>query len=154
MAITKSGLFVPTWIDILDNTQLAVNLSSSTMLKVAMYKNTITPNFSSDTAYTSAPYSVAVGHEVTGTGYTAGGNVLTNLSVSEGAAGSIKFTADPVVWSSSTISGAHGALLYAYNLAGQNALLFVDFGDDYSTVSNTFTIQWHSGGIFAMDLTP
>ena len=73
MAVTNSGLFLVTWIDIVDATQLAIDLSLATH-KVALFNNTITPNFSTDTAYGAAPYNA---NEVSGTGWAAGGVLLS-----------------------------------------------------------------------------
>lgn len=150
MAVTASGLFVATWIDILDTTQLAIDLDLETH-KVAMFTNSITPNFSSDTAYGVAPYNA---NEVSGTGYTAGGATLTTTTVSESPTGTLMWDASDTAWSGSTITSARCALLYADALAGNNAIVLVNFGADYSTTAGTFTIQWASGGILTIDLTP
>lgn len=150
MAVTASGLFVTTWIDILDTTQLAIDLDLETH-KVAMFTNSITPNFSSDTAYAVAPYNA---NEVSGTGYTAGGVALTSTAVSESPAGTLMWDAADAAWATSTITNARCALIYADALAGNNAIVLVNFGADYSTSAGTFTIQWASGGIFTIDLTP
>lgn len=150
MAITASGLFVLTWIDVLDTTQLAVDLDLETH-KVAMFTNSITPSFSADTAYGAAPYN---GNEVSGAGYTSGGTVLTTTALSESPTGTIMYDAADTSWAASTITNARGALIYADALAGNNALLLVNFGADYSTSSGTFTIQWAATGIFTWDLTP
>ena len=150
MAVTASGLFVATWTDVLDTTQLAIDLDLETH-KVAMFTNTITPNFSTDTAYAVAPYNA---NEVSGTGYTAGGTVLTTTALSESPTGSIMYDAADTSWAASTITNARCALIYAEALAGNNALVLVNFGADYSTSSGTFTIQWAAAGIFAWDLTP
>lgn len=150
MAVTASGLFVLTWTDVLDTTQLAVDLDLETH-KVAMFTNTITPNFSTDSAYGVAPYNA---NEVTGTGYTSGGTVLTSTALSESPSGTIMYDAADTSWASSTIASARCALIYADALAGNNALLLVNFGADYSTTNGTFTIQWASTGIFTWDLTP
>jgi hypothetical protein len=150
MAVTVSGLFLPTWIDILDTTQLAVDLDLETH-KVAMFTNTITPNFSTDTAYAAAPYNA---NEVSGTGYTSGGTALTTTTVTESPTGTLKWDADDASWSTSTITNARCGLCYADALAGNNAIVLINFGADYSTTAGTFTIQWASGGIFTIDLTP
>jgi hypothetical protein len=57
-------------------------------------------------------------------------------------------------WTTSTITNAHCALIYADALAGNNAIVLVNFGSDYSTSAGTFTIQWATTGIFTIDLTP
>lgn len=149
MAVTASGLYVATFVDILDGTQLAVDLSLTTN-KWAMFTNSITPNFTTDTAYGVAPYNA---NEVSGTGYTAGGAVVASPTIT-GASGTLTYDQADTSWTSSTISNARCALLYSDALAGNNAICLVNFGADYSTVSGTFTIQWAAGGVFTIDLTP
>lgn len=148
--IAASGLYVATLLDILDTTQLAINLDAEDM-KVAMFKNTIdpSPDFTLDTAYSTAPYTST--YEVSGTGYTAGGATLTGTTTS-GSAGSFVFDANDVSWASSTITAARGAAIYAPNVLNRLVLL-VNFGGDYSTSSGTFTIQW-AASIATIDVTP
>lgn len=148
MAVTKSGLFVLTFIDILDTTQLAVDLDLETH-KLALFTNTITPNFSTDTAYGVAPYNA---NEVSGTGYTAGGAAITSTTVTESPTESLMWDAADVSWTTSTITNARAGLAYADALAGNNAIVLINFGADYSTVAGTFTVQWNAAGIFAIDL--
>jgi hypothetical protein len=150
MAITASGLFVLTWIDVLDTTQLAIDLDLETH-KLALFTNSITPNFSSDTAYAVSPYNA---NEVSGTGYTSGGTALTTTTVTESPTGTIMWDAADTSWSTSTITSARGGLAYADALAGNNAICLINFGADFSTVAGTFLVQWASGGIFNWDLTP
>jgi hypothetical protein len=150
MAVTVSGLFVATWTDVLDTTQLAVDLDLETH-KGAMFTNSITPNFSTNTAYGVAPYDA---NEVSGTGYTAGGTAITSTALSESPTGSIMWDAADTSWASSTITNARCILIYADALAGNNALLLVDFDADFSTNNGTFLITWAATGIFAWDLTP
>lgn len=150
MAVTASGLFVSTFIDVFDTTQLAIDLDLETH-KVAMFTNTITPNFSTNTAYGVTPYDA---NEVSGTGYTAGGVALSTTAVSESPSGTLMWDAADASWTTSTITNARCALIYADALAGNNAIVLVNFGADYSTTAGTFTIQWASGGILTIDLTP
>jgi hypothetical protein len=149
MAVTVSGLFYPTWRDALNGT-IVLNLDLETH-KVAMFTNTITPSFSADTAYGVAPYNA---NEVSGTGYTAGGALLTTTTLSESPTGTLMVDAADTSWTTSTITNARCALIYADALAGNNAICLVNFGADYSTVAGTFTIQWAAGGVFTIDLTP
>ena len=149
MAITVSGLYVATFVDALDTTQLALDLDLETH-KVAMFTNTITPNFTTDTAYGVAPYDA---NEVSGTGYSAGGVALTTTTFL-GSGGSATFDAADTSWASSTITAARGALIYADALAGNNAICLVNFGADYATNNGTFLITWNASGIFVVDLTP
>lgn len=150
MAVTVSGLFLPTWIKIVDTNQLAVNLSLTTN-KVAMFTNSITPNFSSDTGYGAAPYNA---NEVSGTGYSAGGAAVASPTITESPTGTLMFDLADISWSASTITNARCALFYADALAGKNAVCLINFGADYSTSSGTFTIQWATTGMFVLDLTP
>lgn len=150
MAITASGLFVQTFLDVFDATQLAVNLVGDTV-RCALFTDSVTPNYSTDTAYGVAPYNA---NEVSGTNYTAGGEALGSKTFTESPTGSIMFDAADTQWTSATFSSAEGALIYDDTLAGDNALCLVDFTAPYGVTSGTFTIQWASTGIFAIDITP
>lgn len=154
MAVTASGLYVATFADILDTTQLAIDLDLETH-KGALFNNTITPNFVTDTAYGVAPYN---GNEVTGTNWTSGGVALTGTALDTSSiSGTLVFDASDVSVASTTITNARCYLLYADALAGNNAIVLVNFGADFSTVNGTFGIQWAapaSGGLFNIDLTP
>lgn len=103
--------------------------------KVALYTEAANLN-ASTTAYTT------VG-EITGTGYTAGGLVLTNITPSQyNLAGVCSF--QNVSWPSATFA-ARGALVYNTTPAHtytNPACLVLDFGT-LRTVNNlTFTIQF------------
>src|SRR6476620_10584154 len=49
-AFSSSGMYLVNWIDILDATQLAIDLSLTTH-KWALYTHTLTPNSPTDAAY-------------------------------------------------------------------------------------------------------
>lgn len=140
-----SGLYVATIRDSLKNV-IALDLDSE-VHKIAMYTNTLTPNFDAD------PSSYSTSNEVTGTAYTAGGQALTSTTLT-GASGILTFDAADMVWSSSTIVNARGAIIYADGLAPKANIIAVNFGSDYSTSNGTFTIQWSASGIFSVDLVP
>lgn len=146
MAWTASGLYVLTFIDVFDTTQLALDLDLETH-KIALYNNSDTPNFSTETAYSAT-------NEVTGTGWVAGGVVVTGTTVTESPSGSLMWDATDVSQASTTLTGVRGAKIYADALAGNNLIVGINFGADYSTSNGTFGVQWASGGIFAIDLTP
>lgn len=97
--------------------------------KIALYTSSATLG-AATTAYTTS-------NEVTGTGYTAGGNTLT--SVTPTSSGTTAFTdfAD-TTWSSSTIT-ARGALVYNSS-ASDKSVIVLDFGSDKSSSSGDFTI--------------
>lgn len=149
MAVTVSGLYVVTWLDILDTSDLDVDLDAANH-KVAMFTNSITPNFSTDTAYGSSPYNA---NEVSGTGYSAGGTTLPSPTLTESPTGTLKWTSSNIDWSTSTITNARAALIYADALLDQ-AIALINFGADYSTVAGLFRIQPHSNGLVTFDITP
>lgn len=146
MAWTASGLYVLNWIDLLDATQLAYDTSLTTH-KVALYNNTETPNYSTEDGY-------ATTNEITGTGYTAGGTVVASPTTTESPAGSLMYDLADTAWTTATFSGARGAKKYADALAGNDLIVGVNFGADYAVTAGTFTIQWASAGLYAVDLTP
>lgn len=149
MAISASGLYVTTVLDVLDTTQLAINLISDTF-KGALFNNSLTPNFSSDLAYAVTPYDA---NEITGTNYVAGGATLVSTTFTESPTGSVRFDATDTSWSSATFSAARGVLIWDDTISDR-AVCFVNFGADFGVTSGTFTIQWAATGIFAIDLTP
>lgn len=76
-------------------------------------------------------------HEVVGTGYTAGGKVLTGVTVNKSGTTAYLDFAD-VTWDPAAFT-ARGALIYNTNL-GNLAIAVLDFGAD-KTATNTFTVQ-------------
>jgi hypothetical protein len=98
-------------------------------LKMALY--TANADLGSGTLiYTTAD-------EVVGTGYTAGGNVLTGVTVlTSGTTAYLDF--DNVVWNPANFT-ARGALIYNTSL-GNLAVAVLDFGAD-KTTTTTFTVQ-------------
>lgn len=76
-------------------------------------------------------------NEVTGTGYVAGGQLLTGVTIGTSADGVVYVNFDNVVWNPATFT-ARGALIY--NTTRSNASVAVlDFGAD-KTCSTTFTV--------------
>jgi len=86
---------------------------------------------------TTTAYSTS--NEASGTGYTAGGNTLTNVTPT--SSGTTAFTdfAD-TTWSSASIT-ARGALIYNSTEADA-AVVVLDFGSDKTSTAGDFTIQF------------
>lgn len=98
-------------------------------LKMALY--TALANINADTlVYTTD-------NEVVGTGYTAGGEVLTGVTVSKSGTTAYLDFAD-VVWDPAAFT-ARGALIYNTSL-GNMAVAVLDFGAD-KTATTVFTVQ-------------
>lgn len=152
MAITVSGLYIDTYSDALQNL-VALDLNLETH-KIALF-DTVTPNYSTDTAYAVSPYDA---NEITGTAWSAGGVALTSTAVSD-ESGSLTWDAADVSETSTTIAtSAEGGLIYADALSPKLGICMVFFGaGDFTTSNGTFAITWTipgSGGIFAIDMTP
>lgn len=75
--------------------------------------------------------------ETSGTGYTAGGNVLTGVTVLTSGTTSFVSFADSV-WSPASFT-ARGGLIYNAS-KGNKAIAVLDFGAD-KIAANTFTVQ-------------
>ena len=108
---------------------VALQALATGTLKMALY--TADADLGAGTlAYTTA-------NEVVGTGYTAGGNVVTGVTVlTSGTTAYLDF--DNVVWNPANFT-ARGALIYNTSL-GNLAVAVLDFGAD-KTTTTTFTVQ-------------
>lgn len=104
--------------------------SGGSTFKIALYTNSASFN-AATTAYTAT-------NEVSGTGYTAGGNTLTRVDPT--TSGTTAFTdfAD-TTWSSSTIT-ARGAMIYNDSASGNPAVVILDFGSDKTSTNGDFTV--------------
>ena len=108
---------------------------SGNTFKTALYTSSATMS-ASTTAYSST-------NEISGTGYTAGGAALTNVTPTTSSTTALTDFAD-LTWSSSTIT-ARGALIYNSSTAAgsaNRAVLVLDFGADKTSTSGDFTIQF------------
>lgn len=150
-----SGLYVVNFIDALDATQLALDLSL-TSHKLALYTDTKTPDFGANTGYSAT-------NEVSGTGWAAGGVALSAAAAGgtsvaptlTDVSGTMKYTfTNAVSVATTTLTSARGLIMYADALAGDNNIFAVTFGADYSTVAGTFGITPHANGLFTVDFVP
>lgn len=145
-----SGLYVENFIDVLDATQLAIDTSLTTH-KCALFLDALTPDFSVNQDFTAAPYT---SNQSSGTGYTAGGQVITSPTTTESPAGTLMYDMGDQVWASPTSVTARGQVLYADILATNSLIVATTFGSDFTSTAGTFTIQWNALGVFTIDLTP
>lgn len=150
MAITASGLYGLTLEKQFIDT-LGLSLESETAVKVLMCTDSETPDFTADNFRDDV-----TANEVSGTGYTAGGNTLTSTEITL-ASGVLTYDAADVSWASSTISNAMAGVGYFARGGADTAdeLMFLsDFVTAASTTNGTFTIQWNASGIWTLDFTP
>lgn len=90
--------------------------------------------------------------EISGTGYTAGGELLTTKVVTiDNVTDSAKFNADDITWTASTLT-ARGAIVYldSGNVNTSTLIDYIDFGVDKSSSASDFVIQWNTDGIFKL----
>jgi len=155
MAITVSGLYVANMIDVFDATQLAIDLSLTTH-KIALISDAATPNFSTDVSWSNT-------NEVSGTGWATGGIALSAAAAggtstaptnTESPTGTQMYDMGDISVASTTLTNAKAARIYADALAGDNLIVLINFGANYSTVNGTFGIQWAATGVVAIDWTP
>ena len=106
---------------------------------LALFQETATLG-AATTNYTTANEAASGGS----TNYTAGGNPLTNVTPSDGGAGTTAFTSfSPLTFPSSTITAA-GALIYNTETNGgsgtTDSVVVLNFGGNKSSTSGDFSI--------------
>ncbi len=117
----------------------------SDTIKVALLSSSYTPNQD-----THDYFDDVVSFEVTGTGYSAGGQTLGSKTVTYDAANNvIVLDAADTTWSSSTITARYAVV---YNDSGATnstkpLIGYVDFSSDQSSTNGNFTITWDATGI-------
>jgi hypothetical protein len=107
--------------------------------KIALYTSAATLDA------TTSTYSAT--NEVVGTGYTAGGLVLTgyNIGVTAGGVSYLSFTSPS--WPAASIT-ARGATIY--NTSGTNVIGVLNFSVDYISTSGTFAITFPSASLITL----
>lgn len=133
------------------NNYKARALGSGTMIdldgdtiKVALVTSSYTPDFDAHDFFND------VTNEVSATGYTAGGATLANKTLTQDNTDNEGvFDADNPSW---TITGnltARGAVVYKDTGVSSTSPLicYIDFGQDYTAVDSTFTINLNAEGL-------
>ena len=102
--------------------------------KIALYTSSATLD-ATTTAYSAT-------NEVSGTGYTAGGNTLTVTGGAVSTSGTTAYIdfAD-TTWSTATIT-ARGAVIYNSTATGNPAVAVLDFGADKTSTAGDFTVSF------------
>lgn len=122
-----------------------VDFDSDT-IKVALVGSGYTPNQD-----THDYWDDVVASEVTGSGYTAGGQALASKTVTYDSATNVTvLDAADVTWASSTITARYAVVYSDAGVTNATKVLlgYVDFGSDQSSTSGNFTLTWDSTGIF------
>jgi hypothetical protein len=103
--------------------------STGDTFKIALFTSSATLDATA-TAYSTS-------NEVSGTGYTAGGNTLTNITPTTSGTTAIVDFAD-TTWSAATVT-ARGALIYNSS-ESDKAVAVLDFGGDKTSTNGDFSI--------------
>lgn len=117
-------------------------------IKCALVTSAYTPNQNTHDFFDD------ITNEVTGTNYTAGGNVCSNPAVTMDGAGLITFDADdPATWSQNAggFSTARRAILYrdTGTAATSQLIAYSDaFSADRGNVDGDFSITFDAAGVF------
>lgn len=113
-------------------------------IKVALLSNSYTPDQD-----THDYFNDVSSFEVSGTGYTAGGNTLASKTITyDSGSNVITLDAADTTWSSSTITARYAVVYASTGTASSSALIgYVDFGSDQSSSNGNFTITWDATGI-------
>lgn len=123
-----------------------IDLDTDT-LKIMLCTSTYTPNQDTDR------YKSSVTNEVTGTGYTAGGNTLTSVTVNYTAGtNTLALDAADTSWAASTITARY-AVIYDSSPATDATrplIAYIDFGADVSSSGAAFNITFDAAGILTI----
>lgn len=161
MAWSNSKIFVATITDLMNNTT-AIDLNTDALLEAALFDNSITPSqtvASASTAYGAGVWASG-GVVDTGTSAPAGwpalGRPLASVT-STFTSNVYTFDAADTVSANAvtTLTNAFGALVYDHSIASPVAdqgICFIYFGGGQSVTLGTFTVVWHTSGIFALTL--
>ena len=104
--------------------------SSGNTFNIALYDNSA--------SFTAATTAYTASNEVSGTGYTAKGYALTNVTpVSSSTTAYTDF--GDATWSSSTIT-ARGAMIFNDSASGDPSVVILDFGADKSSSAGDFVV--------------
>jgi len=119
-----------------------IDLTNDT-IKCAMVTSSYTPNKDTHEHFDD------IDNEVVGSPYVAGGSELANKAFNaDNTNDRGEFDADDVTWAVATLT-ARAAIIYkdTGTPATSTLIAYVDFGDDYSTTGEDFTIEWDSEGV-------
>ncbi|AZO95287.1 hypothetical protein [Halocella sp. SP3-1] len=87
--------------------------------------------------------------EISGTGYTSGGQEISNKTLAQ-VEGITTFDGDNVSWVNSTLTARYAVV---YETSTGILLSYQDFGEEKSSSSGNFEIQWNTEGIATITAT-
>ena len=108
--------------------------STGNTFKLALYDN--------NASFTAATTAYTATNEVSGTGYSAGGGTLTNITPTTSGTTAFADFSD-LTFSTATIT-ARGALIYNDTASGDPSVVVLDFGADKTSTAGDFTIVFQT----------
>ncbi len=123
-----------------------VDLSSGAdVIKLALFSVSYVPDIDSDVSFT------ALSNEVTGTGYTAGGETLANQDVTKDNTNDRGiYNADDVTWESLGILSPQPAWGVLYDDTHATKILIMYFPLETLTNGGDYVISWNTAGILTL----
>lgn len=119
-------------------------------LKVMLLTSVYTPNQGTH------QYQSDLTNEVTGTGYTAGGQALVSVTKTYNT-GTKTWTLDAsdTVWAASTLTARYAVVYDASpgTTATNPLLCYLDFGVDIPSAGGNYTVQWDPAGIITQTVS-
>ena len=129
MAFTGNFMCTSFKVELLKGVHNFTNSTGNTF-NIALYDNSA--------SFTAATTAYTATNEVSGSGYSAKGNTLVNVTPT--STGTTAFTDfGDSTWSSSTIT-ARGAMIFNDTASGDPSVVILDFGSNKSSSSSDFTI--------------
>ena len=121
----------------------AIDLDTDTF-KIMLVTSSYTPSASHDRRDD-------ITNEVSGTGYSSGGQALSSVTANISGT-TVVWDAADAAWTTSTIT-ARGAVIYK-SLGGASSadalVCYLDFGADKVSTAGTFTVQFNASGILVL----
>lgn len=111
-------------------------------VRVALLDSGYAPNIDADTQWSDISIN-----EISGTGYTAGGQQLAGVSLSiDNTDDESVLDANDTVWQTSTITARY-AVLYSSSTTSDLLIGYDDFGEDKESYEGDFTVEWNTEGV-------
>lgn len=130
---------------------------ASVNVNVALLDASHTPDVANNASWADISTNEITNTTASDTGYTAGGQTLSNVTITADATSrNVDFDADNVEWTSSTIDAGYAVVYHAAPStdADKDLIMLVDFEGEQSSQDASFTIEWDSAGIYRVDTNP
>ena len=132
----KAGLFNGAFV-------LGIGDSTDHEIKVMLVSG-YTPDIDADTQYSDVS-----AYEETGTGYTAGGEILANQVVAIDSGSNLaSFDGDNITWSALDVGTPSHAVIYDNTHADKLLMAYLELGR--ASNGGDYTIQWNASGILTL----